>query len=115
VAEPVSINVNTYGTGKIGMNDGALSSVIEKKFKNAFKPKAIIDRFGLKNPIYSETAAYGHMGRESYEAEREVNYVTVSETAGVKTEVRTTTNKKVTFFGWEKLDWVEEIKKEFSL
>ena len=115
VAEPVSINVNTYGTGKIGLTDGALSSAIEKKFKNAFKPKAIIDRFGLKNPIYSETAAYGHMGRESYEAEKEVNYVTVSETGGVKTEIRTTSNKKVTFFGWEKLDWVEEIKKEFSL
>ncbi len=115
VAEPVSINVNTYGTCRIGLSDGELSGRIEKKFKNDFKPKAIIDRFGLKNPIYSETAAYGHMGRESFEKDVEVNYVTVSEVNGVKTEVRTTTNKKLTFFGWEKLDWVGDIKKEFSL
>jgi S-adenosylmethionine synthetase len=115
VAEPVSINVNTYGTCCIGLSDGELSARIEKKFKNLFKPKSIIDRFGLKNPIYSETAAYGHMGRESYEMDKEVNYVTVSETGGVKTEVRTTTKKKVTFFGWEKLDWVNEIKSEFGI
>jgi S-adenosylmethionine synthetase len=115
VAEPVSINVNTYGTCKIGLNDGELSGKIEAKFKNSFKPKSIIDRFGLKNPIYSETAAYGHMGRESEEREIEVNYVTISETNGVKTEIRTTSNKKVTFFGWEKLDWVADIKSEFGL
>jgi S-adenosylmethionine synthetase len=115
VAEPVSINVNTYGTCKIGLSDGELSGRIEKKFKNSFKPKAIIDRFGLKNPIYSETAAYGHMGRESFEKEVEVNYVTISENGGVKTEVRTSSKKNLTFFGWEKLDWVSEIKAEFSL
>ena len=115
VAEPVSINVNTYGTCKIGLSDGELSGRIEKKFKNSFKPKAIIDRFGLKNPIYSETAAYGHMGRESYEREVEVNYVTISENGGVKTEIRTSSKKNLTFFGWEKLDWVNEIKAEFSL
>lgn len=115
VAEPVSINVNTYGTCKIGLSDGELSSRIEKKFKDSFKPKAIIDRFGLKNPIYSETAAYGHMGRESFDKDIEVNYVTVSENGGVKTEVRTTTSKKVTFFGWEKLDWVADIKSEFGI
>jgi len=115
VAEPVSINVNTYGTCKIGLSDGELSGRIEKKFKNSFKPKSIIDRFGLKNPIYSETAAYGHMGRESFEREVEVNYVTISENGGVKTEIRTTNKKNLTFFGWEKLDWVNEIKAEFSL
>jgi S-adenosylmethionine synthetase len=115
VAEPVSINVNTYGTCRTGMNDGELSVRIEKKFKNAFKPKAIIDRFGLKNPIYSETAAYGHMGRESYELDKEVNYVTITENGGVKTEVRTTSTKKLTFFGWEKLDWVNDIKTEFGI
>jgi S-adenosylmethionine synthetase len=55
------------------------------------------------------------MGRESEEREIEVNYVTVSETNGVKTEIRTSSNKKVTFFGWEKLDWVADIKSEFGL
>lgn len=115
VAEPVSINVNTYGTCKIGLSDGELSSRIEKKYKNAFKPKSIIERFGLKNPIYSVTAAYGHMGRTPYEADVEVNYVTVSETGGIKTEVRTTSNRRVSFFGWEKLDWVSDLKSEFGL
>jgi S-adenosylmethionine synthetase len=115
VAEPVSINVNTYGTCKIGLSDGELSARIEKRFKNFFKPKSIIDRFGLKNPIYSETAAYGHMGRESFEKDVEVNYVSVTESGGVKTEVRTTSAKKITFFGWEKLDWVQDIRSEFGL
>ncbi len=115
VAEPVSINVNTYGTCKIGLNDGELSGRIEAKFKNAFKPKSIIDRFGLKNPIYSETAAYGHMGRESVEKEVPVNYVTISEAAGHKTETRTSSSKKITFFGWEKLDWTDQIKAEFGI
>ena len=115
VAEPVSINVNTYGTCKIGMSDGELSQRVELKFKNEFKPKSIIDRFGLKNPIYSETAAYGHMGRESEEREVEVNYVSVSENSGVKTEIRTSSKKKITFFGWERLDWKDEIKKEFGI
>jgi S-adenosylmethionine synthetase len=115
VAEPVSINVNTYGTCKIGMNDGELSGRIEKQFKNAFKPKSIIDRFGLKNPIYSETAAYGHMGRESADKDVEVNYVSINENGGVKTETRTSSKKKITFFGWEKLDWVDQIKAEFGI
>lgn len=115
VAEPVSINVNTYGTGKVGMTDGELSNRIEKKYKNLFKPKAIIDRFGLKNPIYSETAAYGHMGRESFDREVEVNYVTISENNGAKTEVRTSSKKNLTFFGWEKLDWVSDLKAEFGV
>lgn len=114
VAEPVSINVNTYGTCNLGLSDGQLSEIISKNFKNDFKPKAIIDRFQLKNPIYSETAAYGHMGRQAEEREVTVNYVKVSENNGVKQEVRTTESKKVTFFGWEKLDYVDRIKALFE-
>jgi S-adenosylmethionine synthetase len=55
------------------------------------------------------------MGRESAEKEVEVNYVVVSENNGVKTETRTTSKKNLTFFGWEKLDWVEQIKSEFGI
>lgn len=115
VAEPVSINVNTYGTGKVKMNDGKLSEIISTEFKNDFKPKAIIDRFQLKNPIYSESAAYGHMGRKAEEREVAVNYVKVIEKDGKKEEIRTSEMKTVTFFGWEKLDYIDRIKTLFSL
>jgi S-adenosylmethionine synthetase len=115
VPEPVSINVNTYGTGKIKKKDAEITEVVEKLFKDKLKPKSIIDRFGLKNPIFSETARYGHVGREPFEKEVDVNYVEIKESNGVKTEIRTTKKKKVQFFGWEKLDHVDEIKKAFSI
>jgi S-adenosylmethionine synthetase len=115
VAEPVSINVNTYGTAKVAMNDSEITAIIEKQFKSLFKPKSIIDRLGLKNPIYSVTAAYGHMGRTPEQKDVELNYVTVEEKKGVKTEIRKRTTKKIEFFAWEKLDLVEAIKKSFGL
>jgi len=113
IAKPVSINVNTYGTAVNGLTDLQVADAVNKVFD--MRPKAIVDRFGLKNPIYSETAAYGHMGRESYEKEIDVNYVTVTENNGVVTETRTASKKKVTFFGWEKLDYVDAIKKELGI
>jgi S-adenosylmethionine synthetase len=115
VAEPVSINVNTYGTAKVPMNDSEITAIIEKQFKSLFKPKSIIDRLGLKNPIYSVTAAYGHMGRTPEQKDVELNYVTVEEKKGVKTEIRKRVTKKIEFFAWEKLDLVEAIKKSFGL
>ncbi len=115
VAEPVSINVNTYGTSKINLTDGEISGLISLHFKDEFKPKSIIDRFQLKNPIYSTTAAYGHMGRACVEKEVTVSYVSVREDNGVKEEVRTTQSKKVTFFGWEKLDYVDKIRSVFNI
>jgi S-adenosylmethionine synthetase len=115
VAEPVSINVNTYGTGKVKMTDGQITAKIEKLFKQKLKPKSIIERFGLKNPIYSATAAYGHMGRNPEMREVKLNYVTVKEKNGVKEEIRKTQTKKVQFFGWEKLDFISQIKAEFKL
>lgn len=115
VAEPVSINVNTYGTSKVKMKDGEITSLVEKLFKEKLKPKSIIDRFQLKMPIYSPTAAYGHVGRQTYISEVELNYVEVKEKGGVKEEVRTKTKKKIEFFPWEKLDHVEEIKKAFGI
>ena len=102
VAEPVGFYVNTYGTAKVKMTDGAIAERVEKLFD--MRPFAITQRFGLKNPIYRATAAYGHMGRDPYE-----ETVAVFDAAGRK---RT---KKVQFFGWEKLDMVDAIKKEFKL
>ncbi len=115
VAEPVSINVNTYGTAKVKLTDGEITAKVEKEFKNEFKPAAIVERFGLKNPIYSATAAYGHMGRQEELKEVEFNLVTVTEKKGIREEVRKISKKKVQFFGWEKLDWTAKIKKSFGL
>lgn len=115
IAEPVSINVNTYGTAKVKMTDGQISELVEKNFKNDFKPKAIITRFQLKNPIYSATAAYGHMGRQPETRDVEVSYVQLKEKNGVKEEVRTTQSKSVTFFSWEELNYVDTIKKVFGV
>jgi S-adenosylmethionine synthetase len=115
VAEPVSINVNTYGTSKIDLNDSQITAVIEKQFKSLFKPKSIIERLGLKNPIYSITAAYGHMGRKPETREVEINYVSLEEKKGVRQEVRKKQMKKVDFFAWEKLDLVDALKKSFGL
>ena len=102
VAEPVGLYVNTYGTAKVKMSDGEIASHVLKLFD--MRPYAIVERFGLKNPIFLPTAAYGHMGRDPFE-----DYVTVYDAAGRKRK------KKVQFFGWEKLDMVDKIKKEFAL
>ena len=113
IAKPVSVNVNTYGTAKIALSDVQIAEVVDQLFD--LRPKAVVDRFGLKNPIYSETAAYGHVGRESYEKEVPVNYVTIKEENGVTTETRKAEMKKVVFFGWERLDYVDQLKKAFNI
>ncbi len=102
VAEPVGLYVNTYGTAKVKMSDGEIAARVKKLFD--LRPYAIVERFGLKNPIFRPTAAYGHMGRDPYEAQ-----VEVYDANGRKRK------KKVQFFGWEKLDMVDAIKKEFKL
>ena len=102
VAEPVGLYVNTYGTAHVALSDGEIAARVKRLFD--LRPYAIVERFGLKNPIFRPTAAYGHMGRDPYEAE-----VTVYDAAGRKRK------KKVQFFGWEKLDMVDAIKKEFRL
>ena len=101
VAEPVGLYVNTYGTAHVAMTDGEIATKVKSLFD--LRPYAIIERFGLKNPIFRPTASYGHMGRDPYEAE-----VTVYK--GGKPQ-----KKKVQFFGWEKLDMVEPIKSAFKL
>ena len=102
VAQPTSINVNTYGTAKVGMSDGEIA----KKLAGIFdmRPYFIEKRLKLRNPIYSETSAYGHMGRKP---------VTIEKTF-VSPEGKVV-KKKVELFTWEKLDYVPKIKKAFGL
>lgn len=102
VAQPTSINVNTYGTAKVGMTDGEIAKRVEKVFD--MRPYFIEERLKLRNPIYSETAAYGHMGRKP-----EV----VSKT--FKTPDGKSKNVEVELFTWEKLDYVDKVKAEFNL
>lgn len=102
VAEPTSILVNTYGTAKVNMTDGEISKEIEKLFD--MRPYFIEKRLKLRNPIYSESAAYGHMGRTS-----EIKEKTFFSPEGKKV------TKKVELFTWEKLDYVNKIKKAFKL
>lgn len=113
IAKPVSVNVNTYGTGKIGLTDAQIATEVAQLFD--LRPKAIVERFGLKNPIYSETAKYGHVGREPFVREVEVNYVSVEEKDGKIIETRVPTKKQVQFFGWEKLDYVDKLKSAFGV
>ena len=101
VAKPVGLYVNTYGTAKVNMPDGDIAKKIEKLFD--LRPSAIIKRFGLKNPIFEVTAAYGHVGRKPY-----TDKVQVMENGKEIT-------KEVEFFAWEKLDYIDKIKEEFNL
>lgn len=101
VAVPVGLFINTYGTSKIGLSDGKIADKISAIFD--LRPAAIVKRFGLKNPIFEPTAAYGHMGRKSY-----TEKVTVKQN-GQEIE------KEVEFFTWEKLDYVDIIKSAFEI
>jgi S-adenosylmethionine synthetase len=102
VAEPTSINVNTYGTSKVKMTDGEIGKKIKEIFD--MRPYFIEKRLKLRTPIYSETAAYGHMGRTP-----EIKTVTFTNPMGE------TVSQEVETFTWEKLDYVDKIKEVFSL
>jgi S-adenosylmethionine synthetase len=109
-AQPVSVNVNTFGTCRHWhngekMTDGRISERVSSLFD--MRPAAIRERFGLLNPIYSATAAYGHFGRNA--EDRDVEFITVEK--GV--EKRST--RKVTFFGWERTDMVDKVRKAFGI
>ncbi len=102
VAKPMGIFVDTYGTSKVAMTDGQISKLVETIFD--MRPYAIETRLKLRNPIYSETASYGHMGRKN-----EIVTKTFSQPNGrIKT-------MKVELFTWEKLDYVAKIKKAFKI
>ncbi len=102
IAEPVSVFVNTYGTAKINMTDGEIAQKVKALFD--LRPRAIEERLKLRNPIYSETAAYGHVGR-------------TPETVTKTFESRYLDKKTITveLFTWEKLDYVEKVKEAFNL
>jgi S-adenosylmethionine synthetase len=102
VARPINIYVNTYGRSRINMSDGEIAGKIEELFD--LRPKAIEDRLKLRNPIYSETAAYGHMGREP----RVVTKHFSSRYQADKT-------LEVELFTWEKLDYTDKVKAAFGL
>ena len=120
VAEPVGLYVNTYGTAKVRdkkgnrLSDGEIAEKIKTLFE--LRPYHIVKRFGLKNPIFLPTAAYGHFGRDSYSENVEVYYeVPGSKPVSVNGNGKKIYHKKVEFFTWEKLDYVEKIKKAFNL
>lgn len=102
VAKPMGIYINTYGTGKVSKTDGEIAKIVESIFD--MRPYFIEQRLKLRNPIYSETAAYGHMGRKS-----ETVTKTFKSPGG---EEKTVT---VELFTWEKLDFVDHVKTAFSL
>ncbi|MCP4521879.1 MAG: methionine adenosyltransferase [Cytophagales bacterium] len=101
VVEPMGVFVDTYGTAKVDMNDGEIAKIVSEVFD--MRPYAIEERLKLRNPIYSETAAYGHMGR----------------TSEIVTKVFTSpggesVSHQVELFTWEKLDYVEKVKEAFG-
>jgi S-adenosylmethionine synthetase len=120
VAKPVGLYVNTSGTAKVKdkkgntLQDGAIAEKINKVFD--MRPYAIVERFGLKNPIYQPTASYGHFGRDFHSKEVEVFYpVKGSKPIGVNVNGKDVFAKTVDFFAWEKLDYVDKLRKEFGL
>jgi len=102
VAKPCGLFLDTYGTAKVDLTDGEIAREVEKIFD--LRPYAIEQRLKLRNPIYSETAAYGHMGRES-------KVVTKIFNKGKDNEKKV----EVELFTWEKLDYVDKVKKAFGL
>ena len=102
VAEPVSLYVNTRNTAKVNMSDAEISQRVKELFD--MRPNAIEKRLKLRNPIYQETAAFGHVGREP---------MTVKKTFTSKYEPGKTS--EVELFTWEKLDKTEDIKRAFGL
>ncbi len=102
VAKPINIYVNTYGRSNVNMTDGEIAKKIDELFD--MRPKAIEERLKLRNPIYTETAAYGHMGRQP----EVVKKVFTSRYLPTK-------EMEVELFTWEKLDYVDKIKQAFGL
>jgi S-adenosylmethionine synthetase len=102
VAKPCGLYINTYGTAKVGKSDGEIARMVERIFD--MRPYAIEQRLKLRNPIYQETAAYGHMGRKN-------EVVTKVFNKGKDNEKKV----QVELFTWEKLDHVEAVKKAFKI
>jgi S-adenosylmethionine synthetase len=104
VAQPVGLYVNTYGTAKVNKTDGEIAQIISKLPEFDMRPYFIEKRFNLRTPIYSETAAYGHMGRESKVVEKTFN-------KGKDNQLKV----KVKLFPWEELNALPQVKKAFGV
>ncbi len=102
VAKPMGLYVDTYGSSKVGLSDGEIARKLEELFD--MRPFAIETRFNLRTPIYSETAAYGHMGRACVEVQKEFK----DASGQIK-------NIDVKLFPWEELNYVDKVKREFDL
>lgn len=102
VAKPMNIFVNTYGKAKVTLTDSEIAKKVEQLFD--MRPRAIEERLKLRNPIYEETAAYGHMGREPQTVVKKIS-----------SPYYETLEKEVELFTWEKLDYVDKVKAAFSL
>jgi len=102
VAKPMNLYVNTYGTAQVNLSDGQIAEKISSLFD--MRPKAIENRLKLRNPIYRETAAYGHMGREPQMVTKHFHSRYLSDKV-----------MEVELFTWEKLDYVDKIKAAFGL
>ena len=120
VAQPVGLYVNTYDSAKVKdkngniLHDGEIAKIINELFD--MRPYSIVQRFGLKNPVFLLSASYGHFGRDSFTKTVDVYY----EVPGTKPKAICGNSKKiyqkdVEFFAWEKLDYVDKIKKAFKL
>ncbi len=103
VAEPCGLYINTYGTAKVDLNDGEIAEKVKEIFD--LRPYAIEQNLKLRNPIYQETASYGHMGREHYVDSKTFN----------KGKSNEKTIDNLEFFTWEKLDYVDKVKSAFGL
>lgn len=101
IAEPLSVYVDTYGTNCLSISEGEIARRIAKLFD--LRPASIVRRYGLKNPIFEATASYGHFGNRPY----------TKPVVFIENGVEVT--REVEFFGWEKLDAVDDIKREFGL
>jgi S-adenosylmethionine synthetase len=120
VAQPVGLYVNAFGTARVKdkkgnvLHNGAIAEKIAKIFD--MRPYAIVERFGLKNPVYQPSASYGHFGRDYFTKEVDVYYpVKGSKPKKVNGIAKDVYTKKVDFFAWEKLDYVDRLKKEFGI
>jgi len=102
VAQPMGVYINTYGTSQVGLTDGEIAKKVESIFD--LRPYFIEQNLKLRNPIYSETAAYGHMGRKPEIITKEF-----------KSPEGKVVKKKVELFTWEKLDYVSKVKKAFGI
>jgi S-adenosylmethionine synthetase len=106
VARPVGLFVNTFGTSNVQFNDSEIAQKILDIFD--LRPGAIINRFGLKNPIYLPTAAYGHMGRDYH---KDLVEIITDSNSTLEKRIQ----KEVEFFAWEKTDYADVLRSEFGL